>query len=954
MRFGRHLAISGSLMVLAAGASAEAQDQDAPADELRQNTVTVTGSFIQGTPEDAALPVDVLTARDLRLEGNPTLTELIRNLGPSSGTDGESNQFGSNGLEGTANINLRGLGPGRTLVLINGRRQTVSPYAIGEQAQLFVNTNLIPGAAIGRIEVLKGGAAAIYGADAIAGVVNFITRHDLEGVELTGSFETFEGSDGNTELSASYGVQGERWNWVSTVGFRQRSETLVSEKDWAIVPFLEQPLNGWSSFGNPGSFVTLPNAQSSGITNAAVDPACSLLGGYDGGDRCRFQYAAFVDLVQGEEHVQVFSEYNRTLGDGVELHLEAMYSETDVPGVNTSPSYPPQTYTNQVLFADHPGLRAFLAANPDFSAALYGGPPTDDPLLFYGRPFALSGFPGTGFAQETPRAYEGLRFGGDLSGAFESGVTWDVGLTYSQNIGSRSIPDTFSAGFSNALAGFGVCTDPITGLDAQGLDPLSSAYSGTLVAGAGGCEYYNPFSNAIQSGAVNGVTNPGYDPAQANSPDLVDYLTGARSTEVTTDLWVFDAVISGESGFAAPGGLISYALGGQIRQESYELVPDAVSNLDVTPGASGDGPFSFLAGFSPQDEAHTIYAAFGELQIPLFDTVDVQAALRYEDYGGDIGSTVDPKIAGKWQISDAFALRVAAQTSFRGPTLNQLSGQLTTVSFVAPTGAFKAIDTFGNPDLKPESAASYDLGALFEQGGFQASLDYYHFDFEDAIIVEAQEEIVAAAAAAIATEDPSDDAIIDRITFNGADRDIAETARVRTNIVNGPSIETSGFDVRVSQDFDGFDAAALTLGLDASYVLEYVVGDFVIDGTAISGGDRVDQFNRSNFTRSLPQWKANLFANAAFGDHNLRGVVRHVDAYEDERDLASAVPIESHTTLDVFYNWAAPLAFDFGLSVVNVFDQDPPLAAFDVNYDPYTHNPFGRTFKISLSKRFGA
>ena len=139
MKLGSKLAFGASILVLGAAGTAAAQDDDT----LRQSTVTVTGSAIAGTPEDAALPVDVLTAGDLKIEGSPSITELIRNLGVSSGVDGQTNQFASNGLEGTSNVNLRGLGPARTLVLINGRRQTVHPYAIGEQAQLFVDTNKI-------------------------------------------------------------------------------------------------------------------------------------------------------------------------------------------------------------------------------------------------------------------------------------------------------------------------------------------------------------------------------------------------------------------------------------------------------------------------------------------------------------------------------------------------------------------------------------------------------------------------------------------------------------------------------------------------------------------------------------------------------------------------------------------------------------------------------------------
>ena len=198
--------------------------------------------------------------------------------------------------DGTGNVNLRGLGAGRTLVLINGKRQTFSPFPIGEQAQLFVDTNMIPSAAIGRVEVLKDGAAALYGSDAIAGVVNFITRSDLEGFEVSGSYQTFEGTDGEYDISAAYGLQGDNWNWVTSVGYQFRSETPLLEKDWAILPFSENPVGGFSTIGNPGSFVALGNigpgvaAAGTPLAFANSDDQCSTLGGVDGGVLCRFQF----------------------------------------------------------------------------------------------------------------------------------------------------------------------------------------------------------------------------------------------------------------------------------------------------------------------------------------------------------------------------------------------------------------------------------------------------------------------------------------------------------------------------------------------------------------------------------------------------------------------------------------------------------------------------------------
>ena len=956
--------ISASCVALAVGMPAMAQEEETGS-ELRQSTVTVTGSFIAGTPEDAALPVDVLTAGDLKLEGQPSITELIRNLGPSSGVDGQTNQFSSNGLEGTSNINLRGLGPARTLVLINGHRQTYHPYSIGEQAQLFVDTNNIPTAAIGRIEVLKDGAAALYGSDAIAGVVNFITNQDLDGFEVGGSYSQFDGSDGEYDISAAYGLQGDNFNWVTSVGYSKRSEVLLNEKDWAVLPYDQNPVGGWSSLSNPGYYVPLGvvGGELTPIQGPTNDAGCEDVGAIVVSGTCRFQFTNFDNLVEEEERYQVFSEYNRDMSNGATLHLEALYAYSDVPSWKTSPSYPPQSLLNQFVPASAPGYQQYIADNPGaFPASAVGA-------LFIGRTFGWGGFPGTGSSQEGYRTNETWRAAGSYAGDFDNGVHYDAALSYSATESERLTNDTYIVGLTSALRGFGVCTDPNTGVDpATGTVPYAAGYTGSLVAGGGSCEYYNPFSNAIPANAATGQANPNYVPGLENSVTLADWITDPSLTVANTDLLVFDGVLSGQSNVQAAGGSVGWAAGVQIRRESYKLEPSALTDLDVTPGPGGTGPYSFLAGTNAADEDQTIFAVFGELQVPLFETVDMQFAVRYEDYGGDIGSTFDPKVAGKWQVNDSFALRGSAQTSFKGPTLNQLGGVATTLQFVAPASAFKAVDTYGNPDLKPESAFSFNLGGIYEVGNFSASLDYYNFDFSDPVIVEEQANIAAAAVAALQAGDLSAP-ILNRITFNDPNNIVTGTqaspaagsdiARIRTNITNGPDIQTSGVDLRMQNSWDLSNTAEFTLGTDATYIIEYEVDPYFVEGLGIGGGDYVGQFNRSNFTRSMPQWKANVFANYALGDHNFRAVMRHIDSYKDERAAAArggvGENIDSQTTFDLFYNLQSEAfgGFDFGLSVVNVTDEDPPFAAFDVNYDPYTHNPFGRTFKISVTKRFG-
>ena len=762
MTLGRKLIFSASLAALAAGGSAWAQD--AEDDDRKLDVVTVTGSFIPGTPEDAALPVDVLTAADLKLEGNPTITDLIKNLGVSSGSDGQTNQFASNGLEGTSNINLRGLGPARSLVLLNGRRQTFHPYGIGEQAQLFVNTNNIPSAAIGRLEVLKDGAAALYGSDAIAGVVNFITRDDVDGFEFSAEYSQFDGSDGDYRLSGQYGLQGDNYNWVTTVEYQKRTEVPLLEKDWAISSFADNPVGGFSSLSNPGYYVDLGNGAP--VSDAA---GCTALGGTLA-PFCRFQFTQFDNLVEAEEQLKVFTEYNREINGG-DLHLELLYSNIDVPEWKTSPSYPPQALTGQVVPSTHPGYLQYQADNP--------GAFTGAPALFIGRTFGWGGFPGTGGAQEGSREYDAWSFSGSYNGTLSNDVNYDFAATYSTVEGYRLTNDTYVGGLSAALNGFGLCADQITGTPNAG-----------AVAGQGGCEYYNPFSNAIQASAITGAVNPGYVAGLENSAELADWLTDPTETTNDTSLLVLDGVFSGQSNVQAAGGSVGWAAGAQVRRETYKVDPSDLTDLAVTPGLGGTGPFSFLAGTNSADEDQTIYAVFGELQIPLFDNLDLQVAARFEDYGGEVGSTFDPKVAGKWTINDNFALRGNAQTSFRGPTLNQLSGTVTTLQFVAPTSAFKAVDQFGNPNLAPESAFSFNVGGLFENGNFNASIDYYSFDFSDPIIVEEQSSIVGAAIAALGTATTDDDGIISRITFTDNNNDglnqANEISRISTNVVNGP------------------------------------------------------------------------------------------------------------------------------------------------------------------------
>jgi iron complex outermembrane recepter protein len=186
----------------------------------------------------------------------------------------------------------------------------------------------------------------------------------------------------------------------------------------------------------------------------------------------------------------------------------------------------------------------------------------------------------------------------------------------------------------------------------------------------------------------------------------------------------------------------------------------------------------------------------------------------------------------------------------------------------------------------------------------------------------------------------------------------ANVQRVRTNIINGPKVKTSGVDVSAEYAFD-MGGTELTFGGGASYLEKYEVGALIIQGVTIAPKQDLAGFlNRGTGYRSMPQLKGELFANLNMGDHNLRFVSRYTDDYADQRTTLSTLTnagktIDSLWTHDLHYVWDTPWGSQFNASVTNLLDEDPSFARLDLNYDPYTGNPLGRVFKVGFSHKFG-
>lgn len=922
--------------------------------------ILVTGSYIAGSPEDAAVPVDVITSEDMSKAGSPDMLQFIKDMPASAGVLGDSNQFDgkAQGSDGAGSVNLRGLGPQRTLVLMNGRRLP------NNSTTGAVDTNLLPLAAFGRVEVLKDGAAVLYGSDAIAGVVNFITKKDFEGLEIGGDHTFIDDSNGNTTLKANWGWVGDDSNVLVSLGYQKRSLLSASDRDNTTLPYSANP-NAWSGAGNPTGFISMANATTPNGTFA--DPGCVYMGGtpfFTSLNRCRFAYIPFDNLSDPQERYQLYTEYNTSVGSDIELHLEGLYSKTETD-YYTSPSY----LATQSPGA--PGSRFFVPANNPgwISLAANYNALTGDTLAPAGtigflqpaltfRPFAMGGNPmfDNGAALGY-REHEQYRFSGGLKGSLSDSIDWDVNLSYSEITTYRSQRDTIVSHYDAAVRGFG-------GPNCTGTTPGNAA---------NGCYWFNPFSSAVPGNALTGQVNPLYDPAVANdNAELNNWLFAERWDETSVSNLTFDAVLTGDIGVELSGGDIQWAAGLQYRDNGYERQVSDNQNLDINPcvdaatngfntsfttcaaaqQAEDTGIFFFLGGSRNTDLDQDVTAVFTEWLFPITDDLELTLAARFEDYGNV--DTTDPKVAVRWQATDWMAVRGSYSSTFRAPTQVQLSpNSATSLQFVG--GSFRAIDNFGDPDLIPESADTYNFGLVFSTANFDASIDYWRFEIEDTLSVDPLGGMVAAMFGTSGTANcgvAAYAALESRFSFNGA-CNISNISRVRTNTINGSSREIDGFDFSLSNAWDLENGDTVTLGTQGTYTLGYDLDEVSVEGILVEEArDAAGFLNAQTSAYPLPELKGQVYAEYTKGDANYRLVSKYTDEYIDQRfDL----PVDSQLIWDFHYRylWNTDLADTvINVSVENISDNNPSFARLDLGYDPFTGNALGRTFKVGITATF--
>jgi outer membrane receptor protein involved in Fe transport len=883
--------------------------------------VVVTGSYIARDIEEQQIPVDVIGRDEFLAAGSPQIIDILDNLPSLAGGLNRSEQYIAGGVAtGTKNANIRGLGPDRTLVLLNGKRIINSAARPSKNSIYAVDVGNLPMIALERIELLQNGGAITYGSDAMAGVFNFITRTEFDGFDLSYTRSDYSGSDGDMTFGMIFGkttdqsyltvaFEMEERKVFPTAEFDRRRDDINHDGSWPI---------GKSSFGNPGTWYT------SAKEDPIRDPACGYENtpekvSFENGVRCGYSYVPFVAIVEPQERKKIFAAFGTDISDSLELYGEVLWSKLDSE-YWASPSYPPTSpgagyYTT---VPDHnPGLQDFVSGLDAATAANYSGG-----AEWWGRSLAVEGP-----VSKNPRTHETKRFLAGIKGSVGE-YTVDLSVNYSTTDFYIATADILTDRFDQAMYG-------LAGFDCKraSSDVASAANDALRGDTAQGCHYFIPSGSSI--GAAPGD-------ALYNDPAMRDYITGVSSSDTHNELLVFDLVVSGSAPITLAGGNIEWAAGAQSRY--FDGIFEATG--DNRCDGPCETPFHFLGTDVSSTTTNRQWAAFVEAMLPVTDSLAIDVGLRYLDY--DLDTMVAPKISGRWEVTDNLALRASYQEVFRSPIVP--SSDATALELYAPSGEYLTIVTPVPSSLTPEESDNISVGAILKlDSGLQIGLDYYSLAMTGPISREAS---------------TCDCATIfkgDGTVYDPAVDDLASIARIEAELINGDDVDTSGLDLQFSYpiESEAFGGTYFEVGGNMNYLL-----DFDVEGADGSTIEAAGKWNTRSTVlpielQTLPEIRANAYLSATSGIHSARLFVRYrgdadvPDTFSGAAAFPTLTKIDSFTTVDAHYSVSLmDDAAEVTLSVMNAFDEEPPLAPSEPGYDAYTHNPQGRIYKVGLTYSF--
>jgi outer membrane receptor protein involved in Fe transport len=864
--------------------------------------VVVTGSFIQ-RPADRPQPVTVIDNTQIQLEQKSSISEIFKTLPQVAGSVSTINTS-EGGNSPTNTINLRGLGERATLVLMNGLRQTIDGGTNGGVSAVDID-NLAPSIMIERIEILTDGASALYGSDAVAGVVNFITRNDFDGFETRVNLQKIQDVETNTpdmQFGLIAGAQGENGGIVA--GFEvAKTETLLVEdryEDSRLLATLQ------SGFANPGSFT--PGLTGSIVAGRRPDPLCGdsslgsgLIPGFVVGSQCMIANSLGRTLQPESERYNGLAVITHNFDNAVSAQFEVGYAHTEY---NIDFGYvTPLLFPLPEVPANNPGVIAANAADPSWAI---------QPYRWWGRPLS----PPDGKPTVHTSQQDTYRVTGTLDGPIgDSGWSWTARGTISHNKSFFDSNDALNSRLLNALQGYG---GPSCG-QTPASDPDGE------FQGVGNCLWFNPFAN-------HSLAAPG-DP-EYNDPALLEYMIGSRILTGTAELRTLEAIVTGDL-FDLPGGTTGVAFGVQTREQQYGQDWDDITNA----GFNGTTGFRFNQDALP-DFAGTrkVDAYFGELVMYPTDELEVQLALRYEDYG-EVDST-DPKIGLLWTPRQGLFFRMSAGTSFRQPGEVQLfgvgSGGASTRTIGGDIIQARGV-VRGDTGLAPEESENWTVGMTWDiTENLTFDLNYWNVEFSNLIVQEGGDIILL--------DDMADGFITDpRLVLRPREGRSNEVCEVTgrwdgVNTATRPDDCLTGFDFQtfvvsyVNQDFQNTSGLDFTAQYDfEAFGSEWstrLVGTWTHEYDVFSTGqqfDGVGQYNSTNFGVPNAELRANLSLDWRQGDHYARAAWRHISGLTEDDPTLTLSEEGDFDTLDLLFGTKLWNGIDVTASIINVTDEEDPI-----------------------------
>lgn len=902
--------------------------------------IQVTGSRIKRADMEGANPVQIISREDLVASGVVNMGDILQEIPSVSGAG--TNTAVNNGGSGSVRVSLRGLGSERTLVLLNGRRMVAS----GTGANSSVDLSTIPTSIVKRVEVLKDGASAIYGSDAVGGVVNIITRDDFEGFEANAMYDaSTKNGDGETKtLDFTIGFSGDKGNAVVSAYYTQQGAQWSGDRDWSAY---EYALEADGTFSKGGSSAP-PWGRYNGVNDGIDDATCNSFthGAAQGpgqSDPSDFTNPTGYECWDWDTDTYNYApaNYHLTPQERYGLFASGSYEFSEAAIFKTELSFSRRTSDTKLAPLPLAPLAFFGVTDAAYSADNYYnqmyGPKNDNgetvEIADWRRRMVETGGRDTRFRVETVRAMM------SLSGFFSNDWGYEVSYIFGANdaataraggVNFEKVSEAVGPSFLDETTGEVVC--------------------GTPEAPIAGCVSLNVF----------GI--PGTDTQVTQ--EVMDFITFEAHDFGSNEQQILSASVFGDA-FELPAGSVGVAFGLENRVEKGADYPDALIALGITSGSSR----------TATQGSYEVNEAYMEANVPLLDgaplaeTLELDVALRYSDYN-TFGDTTNHKIGIRWMPVEGLMVRGTSSTAFRAPsTADLFSGASDNSPLVAdpcatnptqfciadgvPAEGFEPIGDQlsstlgGNVNLTPEEADILTVGLVYSPEfieGLSFTIDFWDIELTNAISSLGEQLILDKCA--------ESGLYCDLITRYGPDAGAlyGNSSDIDNRQTNVGGIDSSGMDFNVRYT-TSISLGEVTFNLDSTRYDTYDITK--ADGSVT---ENAGKFLRNSGDGNFPEWKTNVNVTLTTDEWAANYAIRYIGESDEpytEIEGKDFRTIDSQTIHDARFTYFMDNA-SVSLGLSNIFDEDPPFAntGFNDNTDPRTYATTGRHAYVSLGLKF--